>query len=366
MRSSRIILEFFTIILCFDAIYGQEVNLVWGFVNSDSMRIDVPAHYTINNTNGTIASQNATMRASRPIHGVTLKSINSPGASGQIIEGGPGFNFVTFMLQSSSSSFYFIAEVYENNTSGIETTTAVPTTPMPEKTLQEWGVVNSGSVTLNPKTYHHATASPGQIAQHTVSNSVQRIIHGIRVISYNDTAASAIITDGGIGSNFSTIIVYGRSNFVTFSIELYENGSTTTPAPTTTTTVSTTVSTTVETTPIPESRVEEWGKLEDVAYLEQKTFENNPPIWSTANDNATVTVNGVILGIRLTSLNYTTGLYELIDGGLEQNFVTFNFRGSRAGAPYLFKVEIFGNSSVTVKMSMTLIIMLTLIYNLIK
>jgi hypothetical protein len=88
------------------------------------------------------------MRVSKVIHGITLKSINSPGASAEIINGGIGYNFVTFMLGRKSNYFYFIAEVFENNTFGIETTTLVPTTPLPERILQEWGTVNSASLAL--------------------------------------------------------------------------------------------------------------------------------------------------------------------------------------------------------------------------
>jgi hypothetical protein len=98
----------------------------------------------------------------------------------------------------------------------------------------------------------------------------------------------------------------------------------------------------------------------------RKAFQNYPPVWSTANENATIPVEGVIRGIRLTSLNYTTGLYEIIDGGLEQNFVTFNFKGARAGSPYDFKVEIYGNSAVTVKLSVVLLALLFSLFNLLR
>jgi len=46
--------------------------------------------------------------------------------------------------------------------------------------------------------------------------------------------------------------------------------------------------------------------------------------------------------------------------------VTFNFRGAQAGLPYDFSVEIYGNSAVTVKMSMALVAMLILLFNLLK
>ncbi|CAG9798238.1 unnamed protein product [Chironomus riparius] len=362
MKSSRIILEFLLIFMSFNLINGQDIQ--WGIINTDSIRIDLPAHFTLNLTAGTNASLNATMRVSRTIHGLKLQTINSPGANGEIINGGIGFNFVTFMLQGNSSYFYFIAEAFENNTLGVETTTVLPTTPKPEETFEEWGVINTASLALNPKTYYSASSNPGQITQRDVSINAPKIIHGIRVTSYNNTVANANITDGGIGSNFTTIRVLGRANFLSFSIELFENGIST-PAPTTTV-GSTTVPTTIQTTPIPEKRIEEWGRFDDIALLDEIAFQNYPPIWSTANENATITVNGVILGIRLTSLNYTTGLYELIGGGLEQNFVTFNFRGSRAGGPYDFNIEIFGNSSVSVKLSMALVAVLSLLFSFLR
>ena len=123
------------------------------------------------------------------------------------------------------------------------------------------------NIFYSPKTYYSASSNPGQIAQRDVSMTVPKIIHGIRVISHNNTAASATITDGGIGSNFTTIRVLGRANYVSFSIELFENGIST-QAPTTTV-GSTTVLTTVQTTPIPEKRVQEWGRFDDIARLDE-------------------------------------------------------------------------------------------------
>lgn len=96
--------------------------------------------------------------------------------------------------------------------------------------------------------------------QHDVSINVPKVIHGIRVISYNDTAASAEIIDGGINSNFTTIRVFGRAYFLSFSVELFENGISTTPSQTTTL---------IPTTPIPETRVIEWGIFEDYQLLDQ-------------------------------------------------------------------------------------------------
>ena len=102
----------------------------------------------MNLTAGTNASLNQTMRVSRTIHGIRIRGINSLGASAEIIAGGINFNFVTFLLSRNSNYFYFIAEAYENNTLGVESTTVVPTTPNPERVLQEWGVVNSASLAL--------------------------------------------------------------------------------------------------------------------------------------------------------------------------------------------------------------------------
>lgn len=107
----------------------------------------------------------------------------------------------------------------------------------------------------SPKTYYSASSVLGQIVQHDVSINVPKVIHGIRVISYNDTAARAEIIDGGINSNFTTIRVIGRAYYLSFSVELFENG------------VSTT--TLIPTTPIPEKRVVEWGIFEDYRLLDE-------------------------------------------------------------------------------------------------
>jgi hypothetical protein len=101
--------------------------------------------------------------------------------------------------------------------------------------------------------------------QHDVSITVSKVIHGIRLINYNETASRAEIIDGGINFNFTTIRVFGRASYLTFSVELFENGVITTPLPTTTT-VSTTL---IPTTPIPEKRVQEWGTFEDYRLLDE-------------------------------------------------------------------------------------------------
>ena len=57
---------------------------------------------------------------------------------------------------------------------------------------------------------------------HTISAS--RNIDGIRLISVNDTVASAEITEGGVGYDFFTFKVVARANFLDIKFHLYENG----------------------------------------------------------------------------------------------------------------------------------------------
>ena len=85
-----------------------------------------------------------------------------------------------------------------------------------------------------------------------------------------------------------------------------------------------------------------------------------------ANSNETLEITGTILGIRLKSLNETNGLWELIGGGLNESFVTFNFKGTEAGSPYDFNIEIFGNSAASMKISLFAIILSSILYILFK
>ena len=86
----------------------------------------------------------------------------------------------------------------------------------------------------------------------------------------------------------------------------------------------------------------------------------------SAEENATLSVNGVILGIRITSLNYTDGLWELIGGGLEQDFVIFSFKGTQVGRPFDFNIEIFGNNAGTLKLSLVLVVLLSMLFCIFK
>ena len=81
-----------------------------------------------------------------------------------------------------------------------------------------------------------------------------------------------------------------------------------------------------------------------------------------ANNNETLEITGTILGIRLKSLNETNGMWELIGGGLNESFVTFNFKGTEAGRPYDFNIELFGNSATSMKMSLFAIILSSILF----
>lgn len=70
--------------------------------------------------------------------------------------------------------------------------------------------------------------------------------------------------------------------------------------------------------------------------------------------------------MRLITLNFTNGLYEIIGGGLNHSSVTFNFKGPDTGKAYDFNLEIFGNSANHGKLSMILVILLGILYALLK
>lgn len=85
-----------------------------------------------------------------------------------------------------------------------------------------------------------------------------------------------------------------------------------------------------------------------------------------ANKNETIEISGTILGMRLLSLNNTNGLWELIGGGLNDSFVTFNFKGVGAGGSYDFSVEIFGNSATAVNFSVLIVMLSSILFIIFK
>lgn len=49
--------------------------------------------------------------------------------------------------------------------------------------------------------------------------------------------------------------------------------------------------------------------------------------------------------MRLTRQNNTDGLFTLTSGGVNHNFVNFDFRGTGPGRAYDFELELFGTGS---------------------
>jgi len=102
--------------------------------------------FSKNTTEGTIAAWNVTVITSRTMDGIRLRSLSNTGAVGDIINGGIGYNNVTFMLVGHSNYLYFFFEAYENYTSSLITSTPASTVaPVPDKIIQEWGAVNYAS-----------------------------------------------------------------------------------------------------------------------------------------------------------------------------------------------------------------------------
>jgi hypothetical protein len=99
--------------------------------------------YMMNTTQGTVAAWNVTRKTLRIMDGIRLRSLHGSGAVGEIIDGGIGYDFVTFMLVGHANYLYFIVDTYENYTSSLITTTTVA--PVPDKIIQEWGAVNYAS-----------------------------------------------------------------------------------------------------------------------------------------------------------------------------------------------------------------------------
>lgn len=94
----------------------------------------------------TIATWNVTYKTSRIIDGLRLRSFNGTGAVGDLLDGGVGFNFAVFMLVGHSNHFYFLIDAYENYTSSL--LPSPTTTPGPDITFKEWGVINYASKEL--------------------------------------------------------------------------------------------------------------------------------------------------------------------------------------------------------------------------
>jgi hypothetical protein len=98
--------------------------------------------FQMNLSEGTIAKWNVTMRYSRIIDGVRLRSLNNSGAIGDLLEGGVGYDYVIFKLVGHTNYFHFIIDAYENYTSSL---LPITTRAVPDGTFKEWGTVDYAS-----------------------------------------------------------------------------------------------------------------------------------------------------------------------------------------------------------------------------
>ena len=157
---------------------------------------------------------NVTIRTSRIMDGIRLRSLNNTGADGDIIKGGIGYDLVTLMLVGHTNEFYFLFDAYINYTSSL-----IPNpTPVPGIMFKEWGVINYASKESD-YVFRFQINSSEAIGSIKASNPFD----GIRLISYGNTVASAVIL-GGIGYNYFTYKVVGINEYIDFSFKTFENG----------------------------------------------------------------------------------------------------------------------------------------------
>ncbi|KAL7039838.1 hypothetical protein ACKWTF_000135 [Chironomus riparius] len=212
-------------------------------------------------------------------------------------------------------------------------------------------------------------------------------IHGIKIFGLRSTTGLYEIYQGGLGHE--TVVFRFYSAFpgqgFSFFIEIYQNGEkettfnpTAVTENTSTVTISTThmitdnqtpnqttpaVSTTTfvpTTTELPEKRIMDWGVINNESVLlTEKRFQNYPSVRLTAIGNGSLESSKTILGIKLTSLNYTDGFANLTSGGINYTFVNFDFKGTNLRKAYDFDLELFGNNAVSRSLSVTLMILLS-------
>ncbi|CAG9798239.1 unnamed protein product [Chironomus riparius] len=311
-----------------DFVADGVIDKIWGVINSDSVRVSGPITF-IKNSSSEATAWNVTI-TSRIMDGIRLRSLNNTGANGDIIKGGIGYDFVTLMLVGLTNEFYFLFDAYENYASSL-----IPNPPpvIPDIVFQEWGVINYAS-----KKSGYVFRSDFNTSEVTGSIEASKPFDGIRLTSHDRSVASAEIIKGGIGYNYFTYKIVGIKDFVDFSFNTFENGT------------------------YLETRERVYGNIDkEVKLLDEQRFQNYPQIGANASGNASFSTSGTILGIKLTFLNYTDGLYEIIKGGLNESFVTYEFNGPYQGEPYDFKIEIFGNNAATVKFSIILMIILNIL-----
>lgn len=106
-------------------------------------------------------TQNITANAKRSIDGIRLTSILDTIDSGEIVDGGIGFNFVVIRVTSKTENISCLIENFENGTytTLLPTTTILPTTlnpttsnptiPNPEQGDREWGKTDNDTKILD-------------------------------------------------------------------------------------------------------------------------------------------------------------------------------------------------------------------------
>ncbi|XP_070495075.1 uncharacterized protein [Chironomus tepperi] len=365
MKSSQVFVTFFAVLLSFALIYGDDlvghefevseneeyfdqfvaqgdIDTVWGSINNDSVRVGIPFGYSMNLTVGTIAAWNVTYFAPRIMDGIRLRSLDNTGAVGDIIDGGIGYDWAKFMLVGHSHHFRFLIDAYENYTSSL-LTTSTATPPVPDIIFKEWGVINYASKQFDATRQFVQWDNPGVISEYIHKVNTSKIIDGIRLTSRNNTVASAEILEGGIGFDYFKFRVIGNREFLDFIFNTFENGTNL------------------------ETRERVYGTITNNTKLHENRYTQFPATGTYATGNMTFSTNGIILGMRITHLGFFDGVYDISNGGLNTSSVTIDFRGPYPGEPYDFNVEIFGNSmAVTLKVSITLVAMLILLFNLLR
>ncbi|XP_070495193.1 uncharacterized protein [Chironomus tepperi] len=349
MKSIVILFNILLIILSFNITFGynlaadEDIDITWGSINSDSVRIGSPNLFSRNTAPGTIASFNYTLKVSRIMDGIRLRSLNTTGAVGVIINGGIGYNFAVLNLSGQSNYISFVIDAFENYTSSLTTSTKVPDT-----VFREWGTVDYASVVLYSR-FYIGYANVSEVKQEDLVITTSSKIDGLRLTSYDGTIASGEIIDGGLELNYVTVRVISNSYYLNCLLEAFRIGEYTTSVSSTTNNIITTEK--------PDEVVMDKGNTDEEIKLVEKRFEKYPKSDESAEMNTTIQVPGTILGLKLTSLNSTSGLWEEIGGGVNHDFVTFIFKGSDVGKPFDFNLEIFGNSAMSLNVSAFAVIM---------
>ncbi|XP_070495195.1 uncharacterized protein [Chironomus tepperi] len=369
----------------------------FGIINeeSDLLRDD---EFAEDGWDGDIVTSFASRGFLSVLTGIRVYQVNNTRGNIIIHAGGINFQQVQFQFFGGGigEGYAFFVEYYttpgatlgptESTTEVITTseTSTLPSTSQPVTSETVIGIITESSV-LTYSAEMTEVAEPGQTFN--TFNEITlygTIIHGIRISGLGSNTGLFAIYDGGLNHDYVIIRFY---NFVpgqgfSFFIEIYQNGEETTlePIDTTTNEINTTtdeIETTTEsqteaptttevptptTTELPEKRIKEWGVInDDSVLLEERRFHNYLSTGLPATGNGTLEISKLILGMRLTSLNYTDGFANLTSGGVNYTFVNFDFKGTDVAKAYDFNLELFGNSAVTKSLSVVLVLIFNVV-----